>query len=87
MKSVYAEDFAKKASRMREVPVLIRELELNQVLIEVSKLLRLIMTIADTSANCEKWSSTLKRVNNYVMYSGNEEQLRNFVFISINKVF
>ncbi|CAI9719171.1 Hypothetical predicted protein [Octopus vulgaris] len=44
LKSVYAADFAKQASSIQEVANIIQELELNQALTEVIKLLRLILT-------------------------------------------
>ena len=41
LKSVYAADFAKQASRIQEFTEIIQELELNQALAEVTKLLHL----------------------------------------------
>ena len=52
--SVYTADLAKKASRIQEFAEIIRELKLNQVLAKVTKLLRLILTIAAISASSER---------------------------------
>ena len=68
LKSVYAADFAKQASSTQEVTEIIWQLEINQTLAEVTKLLRLIVTIPTTSASCEISSSALERVNNYMLY-------------------
>ena len=64
---------------------MIRELELNQAQAEVTKLLRLILTIPATSASSEKSFSLLKHVNNYMKHSQSEQRLSNLVFIFINK--
>ena len=85
LKSVHATDFAKQVSSIQEVADTIRELEWNQALAEVTKLLRLILTIPATSASCERLFSSLKRVNNYMRCSQSEERLSNLVFISMNK--
>lgn len=85
LKSVYAADFSKQASSIQEVANIIRELELNQALAEVTKLVRLILTVPATSASCERSFSSLKRVNNYMRCSQSEKRSSNLVFISMNK--
>ena len=57
MKSVYVADFAKQASSIREVAVIIQEVELNQALVDVIKFVHLILTIPAASASCERLSS------------------------------
>ena len=65
-KSIYASDFAKQALGIQEVTEIIQELELNQVLAEVTKSLHLFLTISSISAFCERLSSSIKHVNNYI---------------------
>uniref|UniRef100_A0A0L8G6U0 HAT C-terminal dimerisation domain-containing protein n=1 Tax=Octopus bimaculoides TaxID=37653 RepID=A0A0L8G6U0_OCTBM len=60
LKSVYAADFAKQVSSIQEVADIIWELELNQALAEVTKLLHLILTIPATSASSERSFTSLK---------------------------
>ena len=84
LKLVHAAGFAKQASRIQEISKIKWELELNQALAEVIKL-HLIRTLPATSASCERLSSSLKHVNNYLRCSHSEEQESNLVFISMNK--
>ena len=65
LKSVYAADIVKQSSSIQEIIEIIWELELNQLLAEVTKLLRLILTIPATSASCEISSSSLKYIDNF----------------------
>ena len=85
LKSAHAADFAKQASSIQEVTEIVQELELNQVLAEVTKLLCLILIIPSTFASFESLSSSVKSVNNYMRCFQSEERWSNFVFISMNK--
>ena len=60
LKSVYSADFAKESSHIQKIEEIIRELEQNQAITEVTKSLRLILTIPGTSASCENLSFSLK---------------------------
>ena len=73
LKSVYTVDFAKQASSIQDVTEIILQLELNQDLAEVTKLLPLILTIPATSASYERSLSLLKHVNSYMRCSQSEE--------------
>ena len=70
-----------------EITEIIQELKLNKVLAEVTKLLRLILTIPATYASCERLSSSLKHLSNYMRYSESERRLSNLVCIFMNKDF
>ena len=85
VKSVYAADFAKLGSSIQEVAEIIRRLELSQARTEVTKLLRLILTIPAISASCERSFSSLRRENNYKMSSQSEDWLGNLIVITMNK--
>ena len=74
--SDYAADFAKQASSIQEVTEIMKELELNKALAEVTKLLCLILIISATSASYERSTSSLKHVNNNMRYFKSEERLR-----------
>ena len=76
IKPVYAVDLAKQTSRIQEVAEIIRELELNQALAEVTKLLHLILTTPATFASCETLFYTFKNVNNYMRYSESEKAIK-----------
>ena len=67
LKSSNAADFAKQASSIQEVTEIIWELKLNQALAEVTKLL--CLTIPATFVSCERLSSSLKCINNYMRCS------------------
>ena len=69
LRSVYAADFEKQVSSIQEVTEIIWELEWNQVLAEVTKLLCLILTIPAISASFKRLSSSLKHINNYMRSS------------------
>ena len=68
LKSVYVTDFAKHTSSIQEVAEIIREFELNQVLAEVTKLLRLTLTIPATNASRERLFSSRKCLNYYELF-------------------
>ena len=85
LKLVYAEYFVKQASSIQEIAEILRELEQNQAMVVVIKLRSLLFTIPITSAFWERASSLLKRVNNYMRCSQNEQWLSNLVFISRKK--
>ena len=85
LKSVDAADFAKQASSIQEVAEVIWELKLNQALAEVTRLLCLILTRPVTFAFCERSSSSLKHVNDYMSCSQSEVRLNNLVYIFLNK--
>ena len=73
LKSLYAADIPKQSSSIQEVAEIVRKLELNQTLAEVTKLLYLLLTIPATSASYDRSSSSLKRVND-MRCSQSEEQ-------------
>ena len=83
--SVDAVDFVKQSSSIQKVADIIREYKLNQTLVEVTKLLRLIFNIPGPFASCERSSCSLKCLNNYMRCSQREEMINNLVFISINR--
>ena len=85
LKSICAVDFPKQVPSSQEITEIICKLELNQALAEVIKLQCLILTIPVTYVSCERVSSLLKLINNYLRCSQSEEWLNNLVFISLNK--
>ena len=65
--------------------VIILELELNQALAEVTKLLHLILTIPANSFSGERLFSLLKHLHDYMRCFPGEEQYTHLVYISKNK--
>ena len=80
LKSVNVTEFAKQVSSIQKVTEIIRELEHNQALVEVTELLHLIRTIPATYASFERSSSLNYRC------SQSEERLSTLVFISMKKM-
>ena len=65
--------------------VLLQLLPLNDAFPQLTKLIRIAMTIAVSSAHCERTFSALKRIKTYLRSTMGEQRLSDFAVLSVER--